>query len=336
LSLVSLLASQQFGRAVFYFSVTAYLVATWYVVVGLLANYGTRMWELIRKAFLFAALIAALIGLISHFSTVLQDYLLVQTPYGERARGAFKDPNVYGPFLCAALLLVINDMITRRLLSLVPISLLCLFSLELLASFSRGAYVNLGVALFMYFFIQLFIIRRRDWIVRSMLIIIFGSIFAITASIVFIETLGLKDFLFDRLQMQSYDVYRFSTQSLALATVADAPFGVGPGQSEILFPLSTHSLYLRIAAENGIFAVLCWIMFLMTTFWISLRGIWRPGPYRDVYACCLAILAGILVNSLVIDSLHWRHFFLFLAIPIGLWQHEMWAAGAAQRRGTRS
>jgi hypothetical protein len=62
------------------------------------------------------------------------------------------------------------------------------------------------------------------------------------------------------------------------------------------------------------------------------------GPYQDVYVCCIAILAGILVNSLVIDSLHWRHFFLFLAIPVGLARYERWRtrsvgsiAGAATR-----
>jgi len=86
--------------------------------------------------------LGALIGLISHFSTILQDYLGVQSAYGQRARGAFKDPNVYAPFLCAALLLVINQMVTRRLLSVVSILLLCLFSLEILAAFSRGAYAT--------------------------------------------------------------------------------------------------------------------------------------------------------------------------------------------------
>jgi hypothetical protein len=40
----------------------------------------------------------------------------------------------------------------------------------------------------------------------------------------------------------------------------------------------------------------------------------------------------------VIDSLHWRHFFLFLAIPVGLARYERWRtrsvgsiAGAATR-----
>jgi O-antigen ligase len=326
-SALSLAQSQDFGRAVFYFSVTAYLVVAWYIVVTLLANYGTPVWELIWRAFLIAAVLAAIVGLISHFSTVVQDYLGLRPTYGaERTRGTFKDPNVYGPFLCAALLLVINHMVTRRFLSITSLSLLCLLSVEVLAAFSRGAFVSLAVSLFVYFALLICLRPRRDWLARSLVIIVVGSLFVGAASVAFLRASGLEDFLFTRLQLQHYDSHRFSNQSLAIATVAEAPFGIGPGQSEILFPRATHNLYVRIMVENGPISMLFWLLFLATTVWISMHGARRPGPFQDSYVCCLAILAGILVNSLVIDSLHWRHFFLFLAIPIGLARYERWRA----------
>lgn len=133
-----------------------------------------------------------------------------------------------------------------------------------------------------------------------------------------------------RMQMQDYDADRFATQMLALHTIAEAPFGIGPGQSEPVFKYGTHNLYLQVAVENGILSIFCFLLFIATTFWMGLRGAWRRGPYQSVYASCIAILTGILANSLVIDSLHWRHFFLFLAIPVGLWQHELWATRATQ------
>jgi O-antigen ligase len=326
-SALSILGSQDFGRSTFYFAITAYLLVSWYIVVTLLANYGAPMWELIIRAFLVAAVLAALVGLVSHFSTVVQDNLGLQPSYGaERTRGTFKDPNVYGPFLCAALLLVINHMVTRRFLSITLLSLLCLFAVEVLATFSRGAFVSLGVSLFFYFGLLVCVRPRRDWLARSLVIFVAGSLLVGAASVAFLRASSLEDFLFTRLQLQDYDDHRFSSQSLAIATVAEAPFGIGPGQSETFFPHATHNLYVRITVENGLLSMLFWLLFLGATAWIGLRGARRPGLFQDVYVCCLAILAGILVNSLVIDSLHWRHLYLFLAIPIGLARYERWRA----------
>ena len=85
-----------------------------------------------------------------------------------------------------------------------------------------------------------------------------------------------------------------------------------------------------VATEYGILGIVGWLLFLLTTLWICLEGAARRGPFRDMYVVCLAIVAGILVNSLVIDSLHWRHFFLFLALPIGMRRHESRVTPAAR------
>ncbi len=327
-SAFSILWSREFVHAAFFFSITTYMLISWFLVVTLLQNYGPPMWELIRRAFLVAAALAAMIGLVSHFYPGLLEHLGLHS-YERRTESTFKDPNVYAPFLCPALLLVINQMVTRRILSITSISLLCLFAVELLAAFSRGAYVNFAVSLFVYFALLVCLIPRRDWLTRSFMIAVAGSLLIVAASIVFLKTTGLEDFLFQRLQLQSYDTERFSTQELAISTLTEAPFGIGPGQSDVWFPRAPHNVYIRMMIENGLFSGLSWLLFLITTVWIGMRGARRPGPFQDVYVCSLAILAGILVNSLVIDSGHWRHFFLFLAIPIGLDRYERSRARAA-------
>jgi O-antigen ligase len=325
-SALSLLTSALAGSAIFYLAITLYMLVLWYLIVTLLANYGLPMWHLIQRTLVIAAVIGALIGFISHFSTALQDYLGVQSSYGDRARGAFKDPNVYGPFLCAALLLVINRMVVRGVLSILSVSLLCLFALEILAALSRGAYVNISVTLFVYFALIFFVVSRSRWISRSLVIMAVGSVLVLAASVVFLRASGLEDLFAHRLGLQNYDDKRFSTQSLALESLTNTPFGVGPGQSQDILQMSPHSLYIRIAIENGLVSLIAFLLFLTATLWIALSGAWRRGPFQDIYVCCTAITLGILVNSLVIDSLHWRHFFLFLAIPIGLNRYERWTA----------
>jgi O-antigen ligase len=329
-SVLSLLPSQDYGVAVFYLAVTLYLVVTWYLVVTLLVSYGGPMAELILRAFVAAAVLAALVGVVSHFSTVVQDTIGLRPTFGEeRTKSTFKDPNVYSPFLCAALLVVINDIVTRHRLTLVTVTLLCLFSVEILAAFSRGGYANLAVALFTYF-VLLWLLRRRTWLVRFMVLVGLVMVLVVPVTFGFLQFTDLDEFLLRRLRLQAYDEKRFATQTLALLAFAEAPLGVGPGQSRLLLLQSPHNLYLRVAIENGVIALLGFCLFLATVLWISLRGALRRGRFQEIYICSTAILAGALVNSIVIDSLHWRHLFLFLALPVGLAHYERGRDRAAE------
>jgi hypothetical protein len=122
--------------------------------------------------------------------------------------------------------------------------------------------------------------------------------------------------------MQRYDDKRFGNQLEAVSRLDESPFGVGPGRAPQELGLNTHSLYVNVAFEYGVLGGVSFYLFLLTTIWIALSGVLRRGPYAMLYATFLAILMGILVNSLVIDTLHWRHLFLFLALPVGLDRYE--------------
>lgn len=326
--LTSMYALEDVPRAVFYTAVTAYLLVLWYMIVALVENYGMTAVGLIRSAFLFAAVIAVTIGLLVPVFPGLEDGLGLRPALGPRVQGAFKDPNVYAPFLGAALMLVLNDLMTRRL-SLLPIALLSLFAIGILSSFSRGGYVNLSVALATFAAVHVVLVHRLQWLNRGVMIVIVVAAVVVPVLLVYVESMGLEHFFFRRMQLQSYDSGRFSAQIDAILTFGEVPMGIGPGQSEYAFPISTHNLYLRVAGENGILGIVGWFLFLLTTLWICLRGVARRGPFCDMYAVSLAILVGILVQSLVIDTLHWRHFFLFLALPIGLDRYERRQARSA-------
>lgn len=83
-----------------------------------------------------------------------------------------------------------------------------------------------------------------------------------------------------------------------------------------------HNLYLRVLVENGWLAFLGWGLFLSGWLIASYHGSIRSGRFVVDYVVAVSVVAGILVESLVIDTLHWRHFFLFLAVPVGLLEHE--------------
>ena len=70
---------------------------------------------------------------------------------GQRAEALFNDPNIYGPFLVAVSLLLLQELIEPRLLRRWGRPLLALLtalvSIGWFLSYSRGAWLNFGVAL---------------------------------------------------------------------------------------------------------------------------------------------------------------------------------------------
>ena len=54
------------------------------------------------------------------------------------------------------------------------------------------------------------------------------------------------------------------------------------------------------------------------TMALGLAHIARATPWRPLYIVAYAALAGNVVEGIVIDTDHWRHFYLLLAIVWGL------------------
>ena len=116
--------------------------------------------------------------------------------------------------------------------------------------------------------------------------------------------------------LQNYDSMRFYTHRLALETVKEKPLGIGPGQSELVFQYATHSMYLRILAENGVLGFAAFYGFvLLSLLRASKQALTRSNDFeRNLFAVVSACLLGILINGLVIDTIHWRHLWFLLGL----------------------
>ena len=67
--------------------------------------------------------------------------------------------------------------------------------------------------------------------------------------------------------------------------------------------------------ENGILA----FVFLLFFFLYILQKLFQLHLIDDSRGSLfISILIGILVNSLVIDTLHWRHFWLFVGLNLSI------------------
>jgi O-antigen ligase len=131
--------------------------------------------------------------------------------YVDRAQGFFNDPNVYGPFLIPAAIFVLHELLEPRLLrGGRPLKLLCLSVLVLgvTTSYSRAAWLNLGVAVL----VMLAVLPLRRGGVRraSALLVTLVACFGAAGAAVVVS--GSSNFLEERAHLQSYDSQRFGAQ----------------------------------------------------------------------------------------------------------------------------
>ncbi len=317
LNVISMINAVKVGTAVSFFGITLYLAlfAVW--LTGYLR--GRRQAKQVVVWYLAAALFSAALGLLAIVVPIPGRSALL---FAGRAKGLFKDPNVFGPFLIPALLILLQDTVTPRLLSAsrrVKLAGVILLGLGVLFSYSRAAWLNLGVALLVM--LTVLLLRRRSARASARLLVVLFAGILIGAAAIAIT--GSGNLLQERAALQGYDASRFSAQAAGISLGEHHPIGVGPGQVDVILPLSTHNTYVRAFAEQGPLGLLLLLALLLGTLGFAARNAMAG---RDTYgigsAALLAAWCGLLVNSAVIDTLHWRHLWLVAAL---IW------AGAARR-----
>ena len=120
---------------------------------------------------------------------------------------------------------------------------------------------------------------------------------------------------------QSYDVQaggRFSTQAAALVTVGENPLGIGPNRTKPYLDRNPHNVYIKVFAENGWMGGLAFAAFIVLTAWRGFFFAITPGPLQRDFAVVYASTLGIIAESVIIDTLHWRHYFVLLGMLWGM------------------
>jgi hypothetical protein len=241
-----------------------------------------------------------------------------------RAEGLFKDPNVFGPFLVPAALILLEEILAPRLFSwrrsMKVLSFLIL-TLGVLFSYSRAAWLNLVAGLAVMVLVFSFRRGAGRSAARAVALILvacvaLGAVVSFTGSLTFLE---------ERAHKQSYDNGRFGAQSESIKWAASHPFGLGPGQFERHAHMSAHSLYARALAEEGTagFIVLV-VLMLATLYWAGQNAILGRDTYGIGSAALLGAWFGALLNGFFVDTLHWRHLWLLAAL--------IWAGSARRSR----
>jgi len=297
-------------RAVFFFAITAYLAifAIWFA--GYLDS--ERRARLTVRMYLAGAIAAAILGSASLFFAFPGSELMNNG--GLRAKALFEDPNVYAPFLIPIMLILIDELMAPKLLrsgKAIKLGLLFILALGLFFSYSRGAYLNFVLGVVVMLGITAL---RRGGSRRAITLLI---VMAIGGVAVFglASATGSLEFLQQRAQEQSYDVERFAAQRRGIDYGMTYPLGIGPGQFEVIAPHPSHNLYIRVFSEQGALGLAAILTLVLGTLVFALRNALLG---RDTYgissAALLGAWTGMVVESAVIDTLHWRHLWLVAAL----------------------
>ncbi len=196
--------------------------------------------------------------------------------------------------------------------------LLIVFLIGILITFSRGAWITLATTVFFLGFLS-FLWNKNLSSFLTYILVGIPAIFLIVLPTMYLvlDILDLGELFSSRLSFQQYDDRRFSGQYFLYEVFLDRPWGIGPGQSALFAGRSAHSLYVATLAEYGLLGIVGLSMFFVATVWRGIRIILSGKEDGLIHCLALSIIFGTLVNSIAIDTLHWRHFFIFLAFPWG-------------------
>jgi O-antigen ligase len=308
-------------RAIWYILVTLYLCLSWVFFVGVLWTYGKRGMDVMIKTYTAAGMLCIVPGLLSYFHLIgFQSTLLL---FG-RPKGTFKDPNVYGPYVIPVALFAVAGIITTKRKTaksaLLHVAIAIVSVAGIFLSYSRACWINFGLALMAYlFFSYMFrpVGTPSPFPISRALISFVGLAFCIGLVLQIPE---VRDMLSQRLTssgLHGYDKDRFGTQHEAFETALEKPLGIGPGQAEYAFHYSTHSSYMRVLSENGFLGAAGFVVFIFVSLGRALMMGWKTNdPYWEkIFFIASACILGNIVNSAVVDTVHWRHFWFLLALP---------------------
>ncbi|SDP59343.1 O-antigen ligase [Phyllobacterium sp. YR620] len=301
-----------------YIAVSLFLCLT-AVFYAAIINANERILSVMFKAYILSAVCTSLLGILGYFDAFPGADIF--TRYG-RAMGAFQDPNVFGPFLMLPLAWLVHGVLVGDLRAL-PVRLvpILIITLGVFLSFSRAAW---GMAVFMIAGVAFVLfIRNPSPKFRLRIIVLAGLavVFVLLAVLIALQIPSVSELFTARAQLvQDYDEAqfgRFARHWYGLLMSLDRPLGIGPLEFGPIFGEDTHNIWLKASLDYGWIGFISYLTLTMLTLGFGLRILFRERPWQPYLLCAyLAYVAHVAIGN-IIDTDHWRHFWLLVGIIWG-------------------
>jgi hypothetical protein len=318
-------------KAIQYFGTSVYLGLAGIMFACLFSEGNMARLLVLRRAYLLAVLIATAAGYIGFFHLLPGADIFLD---GVRVSATFKDPNVYGPFLIFPLLMLIIGLVTRGI-KLIDLLVMVVLLGGLLLSFSRGAWLHFATSAVACFVLLLVVTPEPRMRARIVMLGVAAAVVMGLLVVVFLSIDSVHDLFLERAKaIQPYDVGpggRFTEQQQALTVILDHPNGLGPFGFANTYGLQQHNVYMQCFLVYGWLGGVVYLTMIATTLMIGLRAVVVASPWQYYLLAAYAVFVGEIVEGMIVDTDHWRHFFLMLGLIWGLAVATQKAAWCAYR-----
>jgi hypothetical protein len=316
--LFSLIQVGDQAKDIQYTGTSIYLGVAGVMFACLFCDGNVRRLAMLRRGYILAALIATAAGYIGFFHLLPGADIFLDN---DRVSATFKDPNVYGPFLIFPILWLLIGFLVRGI-RLLDVAVLTVLLGGLLLSFSRGAWGHFAVSALIGIVIVLAVTPDPRMRAR---IIVLGFLAAVVAALLLTAAASIgsvHDMIVERAKaVQPYDVGpggRFWQQQLALSTILDNPNGLGPFEFNRIFGVQQHNVYMQGFLVYGWLGGAAYLALIAITLVFGLITVAVPTPWQYYLITAYAVFVGEAFEGLIVDTDHWRHFFLVLGMVWGL------------------
>lgn len=317
--------SIRFLAVSFYLGLTAVLYAC------LFSQDTMRRMATMKAAYITAAVIACVLGIIGYFQLISGSELIFTD--GSRATGGFKGPNDLGGFLIAPLLWLVEGFVVGKI-KLRNIAAAGIILTGLLLTFSRGAWGSIVIAGALMIYL-LFVTQHDFRIRRRVIFFVVIGVGAMIALLLVLSSIGtVGQMIVERSQLQEYDVNgdnrsRFQLERDSFLEMFNHPLGMGPWGFAHATNWVSHDTFLGTMLNHGWLGGAAYLTLTVVTLWVGFRALWVPTPWQTLLISTYPAFLAMVFESVWGDTDHWRHFYILLGIVWGLvaaTQKALWQA----------
>lgn len=304
-----------------YVGVTIFLLLTAYFIANYIADNPSKHMRIVMYGYTAAALVAALLGTLAYLELIPggDTFLL----YG-RAKAMFKDPNVFGPFLMLPAMYALQRlMLGRRWQAVLAGLVFIILFIGVFVSFSRAAWGYILLSSVMVFGLCYLLEANARQKVKMLVLALSGSAILVVAIAGLISIPSVGALFAERASVnQSYDggeTGRFGRQAYAFDLALQHPWGLGPLEFRNLRIIEEpHDTYVNVIHVYGWGGGLAYWVLVGMTLWRGVSALAIKSANRLLLIPLMATFVPLVLESAIIDTDHWRHYFLIVGLIWGV------------------
>ena len=318
--LISALVAPELDVAITHVSITGFLSLTALFVAALIAGDPDKRMRQATNAYVISGVIVATLGVAGYLHLIpMADTFTLY----DRAKSTFKDPNVFAAFVVFPMVFALLRVLMGNFRqTLIWGAILLLLTAGLFLSYSRGAWGHFAFSA-VFAVVMAFIVNRSSIMrMRIVLISAIGLIMLIALVLALLSVDQVSNMFSERAQLTlPYDEGQFgrlNRQFIGFAIAMENPLGIGFRGFAKLFVEDTHNVYLSSLLTYSWLGGISYISLVIITLWRGFGLMLRNASWQTYAIAVYTSFLGSCLEGWIIDTDHWRHWFLLLGMLWGL------------------